>query len=123
MISQTMHRAAKDRSTTLLESRGYEPVLHVFDHFLYRYIRPHLIGQRSNYEVLCVKIKHATGVVTPEYVKSRCPFEICQLRSLLTMYPGDMLLRCEIWVMSPNGSIHCFDVTADDIQEVAACVR
>jgi hypothetical protein len=123
MISKMMFQAAKDRSTKLLESRGFEPVLHVFDHFLYRYIHPHLIGQRSNYEVLCVKIKHATGVVSLEYVRSHCPFEICQLRSLLTMYPGDMLLRCEIWVLSPNGSIHCYDVTAEDIREVAACAQ
>jgi hypothetical protein len=123
MIAQSAFHAAKNRCGKLLVSRGYEPVVPVTDHFLSRYVPLHLIGMRGNYEALCVKIRHAQGAVTPEYVESYCRFECCQLRSLLTMYPGDIFLRCEVWVISPSGAIHCYEVTATGVSEVAAYVR
>ena len=123
MIAQSVFHAAKNRCGKLLASRGYEPVVPVTDHFLSRYVPLHLIGMRGNYEALCVKIRHAQGAVTPEYVESYCRFECCQLRSLLTMYPGDIFLRCEVWVISPSGAIHCYEVTAAGVCEVAAYVR
>ena len=123
MIAQSVFHAAKNRCGKLLVSRGYEPVQPVTDHFLSRYIPLHLIGMRGNYEALCVKIRHAQGAVTDRYVESFCRFECCQLRSLLTMYPGDIFLRCEVWVISPGGAIHCYEVTAAEVREVAAYVR
>ena len=123
MIAQSIFHAAKNRCGKLLVSRGYEPVIPVTDHSLSRYIPLHLIGMRGNYEALCVKIRHAQGAVTDRYVESFCRFECCQLRSLLTMYPGDIFLRCEVWVISPSGAIHCYEVTAAEVREVAAYVR
>ena len=123
MIAQSVFHAAKNRCGKLLVSRGYEPVVPVTDHFLSRSIPLHLIGIRGNYEALCVKIRHAQGAVTDRYVESFCRFECCQLRSLLTMYPGDIFLRCEVWVISPGGAIHCYEVTAAEVREVAAYVR
>ncbi len=37
--------------------------------------------------------------------------------------PGDIFLRCEEWVTSPNGSIHCFELMPNEILEVAAYAR
>jgi hypothetical protein len=123
MIPQQSFHAAKNRCTKLLESRGYQPVQPVTDSFLCRIIPLHLVGMKGDYEALCVKVRLAQGAVTPEYVESFCRFDICQLRSLLTMSPGDVFLRCEEWVASPNGSIHCFDVLPNEIREVAAYAR
>ena len=120
MITQRAFHAAKNRCCKLLVSRGYEPVVPVTGHPLTNYTKLHLIGLRGNYEALCVKICHAQGAVSVEYVESYCRFECCQLRSLLEKYPGDIFLRCEIWVISPTGGIHCYEVTVDGITEVAA---
>lgn len=123
MIAQSAFTASKERATELLISRGYEPVLPVESSFLSRYIPLHLIGLRGNYEALCVKMRIAYGSVSAPYVESFCRYEICQFRSLLTMYPGNVFLRCELWVISPNGSIHCFEVLPSEIREVAAYAR
>jgi hypothetical protein len=123
MIAQSAFHTAKNRCGKLLVSRGYEPVAPVTDHFLSHYIPLHLIGMRGDYEALCVKIRHAQGAVTVQYVESYCLFGCCQLRSPLTMYPGDIFLRCEVWVISPSGAIHCYEVTATEVREVAAYVR
>jgi len=123
MIAQNAFIASKERATELLISRGYEPVLPVESSFLSRYIPLHLIGLRGNYEALCVKMRIAYGSVSAPYVESFCRFEICQFRSLLTMCPGNVFIRCEVWVVSPNGSIHCFEVLSDSIREVAAYAR
>ena len=123
MIPQQSFHAAKNRCTKLLISRGYEPVQPVTDSFLSQIIPLHLVGMKGDYEALCVKVRIAQGAVSPEYVESFCRFDICQLRSLLTMSPGDIFLRCEEWVASPNGSIHCFEVLANEIREVAAYAR
>lgn len=123
MIPQQSFHAAKNRCTKLLMSRGYEPVQPVTDSFLSHIIPLHLVGMKGDYEALCVKVRLAQGAVCTEYVKSFCRFDICQFRSLLTMSPGDIFLRCEEWVASPNGSIHCFEVRANDICEVDAYAR
>jgi hypothetical protein len=123
MIAQSAFTATKERAAELLMARGYEPVLPVESSFLSRYIPLHLVGLKGNYEMLGVKIRVAYGSVSPAYVESFCRYEICQFRSLLTMNPGNVFIRCEVWVISPNGSIHCYEVLPDSIREVAAYAR
>ena len=123
MIAKSSFTATKDRAAELLVARGYEPVLPVESSFLARYIPIHLVGLRGDYEMLGVKIRAAYGAVSEAYVESFCRFEICQFRSLLTMNPGNVFIRCEVWVISPNGSIHCYEVLPDSIREVAAYAR
>ncbi len=120
MIAQSAFTASKERAAELLMARGYEPVLPVESSFLSEYIPLHLIGMKGNYEVLGVKVRVAYGSISPAYVESFCRYEICQFRSLLTMSPGNVFIRCELWVVSPNGSIHCYEVLPDEIREVAA---
>ena len=123
MIAQSAFIASKDRAAELLVARGYEPVLPVESSFLSRYIPLHLVGMKGNYEMLGVKIRVVYGSVSPAYVESFCRYEICQFRSLLTMNPGNVFIRCEVWVVSPNGSIHCYEVLPNEIREVAAYAR
>ena len=123
MIPQHSFQAAKNRSTKLLVLRGYEPVQPVSDSYLSRHIPLHLIGMKGDYEALCVKLRLAQGSVSEAYVESFCRFDICQFRSLLSLSPGAMLLRCEEWVVSPNSSIHCYEVLPNEIREVAAYAR
>jgi hypothetical protein len=123
MIAQSAFVASRERAAELLISRGYEPVLPVENSFLSQYIPLHLVGLRGNYEALCVKLRMAYGAVSVPYVESFCRFEICQFRSLLTMSPGNVFIRCEVWVVSPNGSIHCYEVLPSGIREVAAYAR
>ena len=123
MIAKSSFTATKDRAAELLVARGYEPVLPVENSFLARYIPVHLVGLRGDYEMLGVKIRATYGAVSEGYVESFCRFEICQFRSLLTMNPGNVFIRCEVWVISPNGSIHCYEVLPDSIREVAAYAR
>jgi hypothetical protein len=123
MIAQSAFTATKERAAELLMARGYETVLPVESSFLSRYIPLHLVGLKGNYEMLGVKIRVAYGSVSPAYVESFCRYEICQFRSLLTMNPGNVFIRCELWVVSPNGSIHCYEVLPNEIREVAAYAR
>jgi hypothetical protein len=123
MIAQSAFTATKERAAELLMARGYEPVLPVESSFLSRYIPLHLVGLKGNYEMLGVKIRVAYGSVSPAYVESFCRYEICQFRSLLTMNPGNVFIRCEVWVVSPNGSIHCYEVLPNEIREVTAYAR
>jgi len=123
MIAKSAFTATKARATELLMARGYEPVLPVESSFLSRCIPLHLVGLKGNYEMLGVKIRVAYGSVSEPYVESFCRFEICQFRSLLTMNPGNVFIRCEVWVVSPNGSIHCYEVLPNEIREVAAYAR
>jgi len=99
------------------------PVLPVTDSWLSHYIPLHLIGLKGDYEALCVKLRIARGTVSEAYVESCCRYDICQFRSLLLAAPGNVFLRCEIWVVSPNNAIHCYEVLADTIREVAAFAR
>jgi hypothetical protein len=123
MIAWGSFHAAKNRSVKLLVSRGYEPVQPVTDSWLSRYIPLHLIGLKGDYEALCVKLRIAHGPVSIPYVESYCRFDICQFRSLLLKSPGNVFLRCEIWVVSPDNAIHCYDVLSHTIHEVAAYAR
>ena len=123
MISKTAYAAVKERATGLLISRGYEPMPPANSRFLTRYIPLHVVGLRGNYEALCVKLRMAYGSVSEPYVESFCQYECCQFRSFLTKYPGNVFLRCEVWVVSPNGSIHCYEVLPNEIREVAAYAR
>jgi len=123
MIAQKVFAAKKQRALELLSSRGFEPVLPVEDCCLSRYIPLHLAGIKGENEVLCVKLRAAQGAVSAAYVESFCRFEICQFRTLLSIEPGNFALRCEIWVISTNGSIHCYEVLTDEIREVAAYAR
>jgi len=123
MIAQSAFTSSKERAAELLMARGYEPVQPVESCFLTQYIPLHLVGMKGNYEILCVKVRVAYGAVSEAYVESFCRYEICQFRSLLTMSPGNVFIRCELWVVSPNGSIHCYEVLPDEIREVAAYAR
>jgi hypothetical protein len=123
MIARGSFHAVKNRSVKLLVSRGYEPVQPVTDSWLSRYIPLHLIGQKGDYEALCVKLRIARGSVSIPYVESYCRFDICQFRSLLLTSPGNVFLRCEIWVVSPDNAIHCYEVLSHTIHEVAAYAR
>ena len=120
MIAQSVFNASREQATELLISRGFEFVPPENRRFLTRYIPLHLVGLRRNYEALCVKLRIAHGAVSVPYVESFCRFECCQFRSFLTKYPGNVFLRCEIWVVSPNGSIHCYEVQPNSLHEVAA---
>ena len=115
--------ACRRRARLLLAARGYEPVEPVGRSYLSRLIPLHLIGVKGDFEALCVKLRMAYGAVSVQYAESICRYEICQFRSLLRMDPGDAFIRCEVWVVSPNGAIHCFEVTTDRIREVAAYAR
>jgi len=123
MISQESFHSMKNRSAQLLVVRGYEPVQPVTGSYLSRYIPLHLIGLKGDYEALCVKLRIARGSVSEPYVESFCRFDICQFRSLLLAAPGNVFLRCEVWVVSPDNAIHCYEVLADTIREVAVFVR
>lgn len=123
MIARKAFSAFRQRADNLLISRGYEPVIPVGSSFLSLPIPLHLVGLRGDQEALCVKLRMAYGSVSERYVESFCRFEICQFRSLLTKYPGNLFLRCEIWVISLNRAIHCYEILPDDICEVAAYVR
>jgi hypothetical protein len=123
MISQRAFDASKRRAGELLISRGYEPVLPVESSFLSRYIPLHVVGLRGDFEALGVKLRMVYGSVSAAYVESFCRFEICQFRKFLTLDPGNIFIRCEVWVVSPNGSFHCYEVSPDKIREVAAYAR
>ena len=47
----------------------------------------------------------AYGAVSVPYVESFCRFEICQFRTLLTMDPGNIFIRCEVWATTPATSV------------------
>ncbi len=115
--------AFRRRAWLLLAHRGYAPVEPVGRSYLSRLIPLHLIGVKGDYEALCVKLRIAHGAVNVQYAESLCRYEICQFRSLLRRDPGNAFIRCEIWVVSPNGAIHCFEVTRDRFCEVAAYAR
>jgi hypothetical protein len=123
MIAQSAFNASRQRATELLMSRGYDLVQPVESSYLAQYTPLHLIGMRGDFEALCVKLRIATGSVSVAYVEYLCRYEICQFRSLLTIDPGNIFLRCEVWVVSPNGSIHCYEVLPTEIREVAAYAR
>ena len=123
MIAQSVFTDSKERAAELLVARGYELVLPVESSFLSRYIPLHLVGLKGNYEMLGVKLRVAYGAVSERYVESFCRYEICQFRAFLTIYPGNTFLRCEIWVVSPTGAIHCYEVLPSEIREVAAYAR
>ena len=120
MIARSKFNASGERAKELLISRGFEVVPPENRRFLTRHIPLHLVGMRGNYEALCVKLRIAKGSVSESSVESLCRFEICQFRSFLTKYQGSVFLRCEVWVVSPNGSIHCYEVLPDSLHEVAA---
>jgi hypothetical protein len=123
MISRNSFHAVKNRSVKLLVSRGYEPVQPVTDSCLSHYIPLHLIGLKGDYEALCVKLRIAQRSVSETYVESCCRYDICQFRYLLSVSPGNVFLRCEVWVVSPNNAIHCYEVLSHTIHEVAAYAR
>lgn len=122
MFKISAFAACMKRARHLLAARGYEPVEPVGSCYLSRSVPLHLIGVKGDYEALCVKLRRARGAVSVPYAEALCRYEICQFRSLLRMDPGDAFIRCEVWVVSPNGAIHCFEVTKDRIREVAAYV-
>ena len=123
MIPQHSFHAAKNRSAQLLVLRGYEPVAKVTGSELANYLTLHLIGRKGDYEALCVKLRIARQPVSEICVKSLCRYDIGQFRSLLLQSPGNVFLRCEVWVVSPNNAIHCYEVLTTGIREVAAYAR
>lgn len=123
MIPQHSFHSAKNRSAQLLVLRGFRPAGPVTGSELAPSIPLHFIGLKGDYEALCVKLRIARGSVSIPYVESYCRYDICQFRSLLLTSPGNVFLRCEIWVVSPNNAIHCYEVLADTIREVAAFAR
>ena len=123
MIAQKAFVALKERAGGLLVTRGFEPILPVEDCYISHYIPLHLAGAKGDNEVLCVKLRMAAAVVSLPYVESICRYEICQFRTLLALDPGNITLHCEVWVVSPNGSLHCYEVLPEGIREVAAYAR
>ena len=123
MIPQHSFHAAKDRSAQLLVSRGYEMVEMVTGSDLAHSTPLHVIGRKGDYETLCVKLRIARQSLSETYVKSLCRYDICQFRSLLLQSPGNVFLRCEVWVVSPNNAIHCYEVLKTGIREVAAYAK
>ncbi len=123
MTSHESFHSLKNRSAKLLVSRGYVPVQPVTDNELSHSIPLHLIGLKGDYEALCVRLRIARGSVSIPYVESFCRFDICQFRSLLSRSPGNMFLRCEVWVSPPGHAIHCYEVLSHTIREVAAYAR
>ena len=123
MIARRAFNTSLQRAADLLISRGFEPVLPVENCFISRFIPLHMVGLRNNCEMLCVKLRMVYGSVSESYVETFCRFEICQFRCLLMIDPGNILLRCEVWVVSPNRSIHCYEILPSEIRKVAAYVR
>jgi hypothetical protein len=120
MIPQHSFHSAKNRSAQLLVSRGYEPVT---GSELAHFIPLHFIGLKGDYEALCVKLRIARRSLSDTYVESFCRYDICQFRSLLLQSPGNVFLRCEVWVVSPDNTIHCYEVLTTCIREVAAYAK
>ena len=120
MISKTAYAAVQDRAAGLLMSRGYELVPPSDTKFLTRHIPQHLIGLRGDCNALWVKLKVAYRSVSVVYIESFCVYEICQFRTFMSVYSGDLFLRCEVWIVSPSGAIHCYEVLPSEIREVAA---
>jgi hypothetical protein len=120
MIPPHSFHAAKNRSAQLLVSRGYEPVS---SSDLAHHIPLHVIGMKGDYETLCVKLRIAQQSLSQAYVESLCRHDIGQFRSLLVQSPGNVFLRCELWVVSPDNAIHCYEVHVTGIREVAAYAR
>jgi len=123
MIAQSAFTSYRERACGVLMSRGYDPVLPVESSYLSRYIPLHLVGIGKDDEVLCVKLRMAYGTANERYVESSCRFECCQFRSLLQKDPGDAVIHCEVWVVSTNKMIHCFEIFPNGIREVAAYAR
>jgi hypothetical protein len=123
MIPQHSFHSAKNRSAQLLVSRGYEPVEPVTGSELAPTIHLHFIGMKGDYEALCVKLRIARRSLSETYVESLCRYDICQFRSLLLQSPGNVFLRCELWVVSPDNAIHCYEVLKTGIREVAAYAK
>jgi hypothetical protein len=123
MIPQHSFHAAKDRSAQLLVSRGYEAVAKVTGNELANYLPLHVIGRKGDYEARCVKIRVARRSVNDTYVESLCRYDIGQFRSLLLQSPGNVFLRCDVRVLSPDNAIHCFEVLKTGIREVAAYAK
>ena len=120
MIPQHSFHAAKNRSAQLLVSRDYEPAGPVTCSDLASYLPLHVIGRKGDYEVLCVKLRIAQQSLSETLVESLCRYDISQFRSLLVQSPGKVFLRCELWVVSPDNAIHCYEVHTTGIREVAA---
>jgi hypothetical protein len=123
MISKTTYASLRDRATGLLMSRGYELMPPSDVKFLTRPVPLHLIGLRGDCDALWVKLKVAYRSVSVVYIESFCVYEICQFRAFMTAYSGDLFLRCEVWIVSPTGAIHCYEVLPSEIREVAAYGR
>jgi hypothetical protein len=123
MIPQHSFHAVKNRPAQLLVSRGYEPVRPVTGSELAPSVSLHVIGLKGDYEALCVKLRIARRSLSEAYVESLCRHDICQFRSLLLQSPGNMFLRCEVRVVSPDNAIHCYEVLKTGIREVATYAR
>jgi hypothetical protein len=123
MIPQHSFHSAKNRSAQLLVSRGYEQAGPMTCSEFAHVIHLHFIGLKGDYEVLCVKLRIAQQSLSETVVESLCRYDICQFRSLLEQSPGKVFLRCEVWVVSPDNAIHCYEVQTTGIHEVVAYAR
>ena len=113
MIAQSAFHAAQDRCRDLLISRGYQPVQPGPGSIIPCQVTLHLLGMRGDVEALCVRIHRTDCPVSEDIAEFLCWPDICMLRLLLAMDPGEVFLRCEVWVISPSGAIYCFEVTRD----------
>ena len=103
----------------MLAMRGYEYV-HPAEWNLAQYA-PYLsfVGKRGDYETLCVKV--TISALMPGEIRSYedlCAQQIAMLRELLTIYPGETFLRCEVWIFSRTGELTCIEVTKDEVCEL-----
>ena len=113
MIAQSVFHAAQDRCRDLLISRGYQPVQPGPGSIIPCQVTLHLLGMRGDVEALCVRIHRTDCPVSEDIAEFLCWPDIYMLRLLLAMDPGEVFLRCEVWVISPSGAIHCYEVTRD----------
>ena len=123
MNPQAIIHALEARSVKLLVSRGYEPVRPVSGSIFWWRVPLNFVGMKGDTQALCVKLRIAHGSVSEEYVETNYPYDICRFRSLLLQALGDISPQCEIWVLSPNNALHCFEVLSTTIREVAAYTR
>jgi hypothetical protein len=108
----------------MLAMRGYEFV-HTAEWDLAPYA-PYLsfVGKRGDYETLCVKT--TTSALMPGEIRSYealCERQIAMLRELLTIYPGETFLRCEVWIFSRRGELTCIEVTKDGLGDLPYRLR
>jgi hypothetical protein len=109
----------RNRCNELLAMRGYDHADMAGLSRFVRHGRPSFSGSRGDYETLCVRVCRTGCRVSDDIAEFLCWPDVCFLRSILITAPGETFLRCEVWLIPPDESVHCFEVTATGIFRVA----